>query len=280
MIKPSKGLSLWKAAAVIPLFGAASSWAGGWVPEVDEFSEFEPIVEINATDGDVGFHMLLDGDPWRFAKVYDPRWLRLISGYAGGPLNRQGITEFFLESAEPLCWDDPEEEGERIITVAQFIRRFQAGTYTAFGWTIENTMLRSEGELTHALPAAPVVEIEVITEDEDGEVEVVVHFAPGTDLGQCAFDDADIPDPASVPVVRWEVVVEPDDDAVEEAGLPFAKFTVQLLGDERSVEVPEEFLEPYLDAGITEFKGEVGAKEASGNQTFTEIEFEIGEDEE
>ncbi len=270
MIKQMRGLSLWKAAAVVPLLGTGTAWAAG------EFSEFEPIVEINATDGDVGFHMLLDGDPWRVASVYDPRGRRVITGYAGGPLRKQGVTEFFLESAEPLCWDDPEEEGERIVTVAQFVKRFRAGDYKAYGWTIDNELLFSMGELTHALPAAPEVRIEV--DDDDGEVEVTVHFAPGSDLGRCAFDDAGIPDPAGVPVVRWEVVVEPDDDAVEEAGLEFSKFTVQLLGDERSVEVPEEFLEPYLDAGVTEFKGEVGAKEESGNQTFTEIEFEIGED--
>ncbi|MEQ8859781.1 MAG: hypothetical protein RIC56_14145 [Pseudomonadales bacterium] len=280
MRESTRTISLWKVAAVVPLLGAAEVSAGGHSIEVGEFSEFDPIVEINATDGDVGFHMLLDGDPWRIARVYDPKGRRLISGYAAGPLRRQGITEFFLESAEPLCWDDPEEEDERIVTVSEFIKRFRAGEYKAFGWTIENVFLYSTGELTHALPAAPEVRIEVDSEDEDGEVEVTVHFGPGDDLGRCAFDDADIPDPASVPVVRWEVVVEPDDEAVEEAGLVFSKFTVQLLGRERSVEVPEEFLAPYLAAGITEFKGEVGAKEASGNQTFTEIEFEIGEDEE
>ena len=35
----------------------------------EPFDEFVPIVEINATDGDVGFHVLLDGEGWRVANV-------------------------------------------------------------------------------------------------------------------------------------------------------------------------------------------------------------------
>lgn len=257
------------------IFGAAAALAQGPRGELGEFEEFDPIVEINATDGDVGFHMLLDGDAWRSATVFDPGWRRVVRGKASGGLRKQGITEFFLESAEPLCWHDPEEPDAEVVTVADFVRRFRAGTYTAFGWTIDREVIRSAAELTHNLPAAP--DIAVDTEvDEDGELEVTINWTPGHDLGRCAFDDADIPDPAGVQIVRWEVVVEPDEDAADATGLPFGVFSVQLQAHARSVEVPEEFIEGWMDAGVTAFKVEVGAREESGNQTFTEVEVEVG----
>jgi hypothetical protein len=57
--------------------------------------------------------------------------------------------------------------------------------------------------------------------------------------------------------------------------MPFGKLTVQLPAGVMSLVVPAEFMGPYLDAGVEDFKGEVGAREASGNQTFTEIEFSV-----
>ena len=262
------------------LAGATAAVAEGPRGDLGEFDEFDPIVEINATDGDVGFHMLLDGDAWRSATVFDPGWRRVVTGVAAGGLRKQGITELFLESAEPLCWNDPEEPDAEVVTVVDFLKRFRAGTYTAFGWTIDRELIRSAGELTHSLPAAPDVAVDTEV-DEDGEIEVTINWTPGHDLGRCAFDDADIPDPAGVQVVRWEVVVEPDEDAVDQAGLPFGVFSVELQAHARSVEVPEEFVEAWVDAGITGFKVEVGAKEESGNQTFTELQFELdGEDDE
>lgn len=244
----------------------------------DPFDEFVPIVEINATDGDIGFHVLLDGDAWRVAKVYDSDWDRMLKVRATDDMEEQGGTELFIESAEPLCWDSPDrEEDEEIVTLEEFIERFEAGVYHARGRTLEGDLLRAEAELTHNLPAAPVVtEVDV---DMDGdEVEVEISWMGGTDLGNCAYPEGLIPDPATVEVERWEIVVEPDEDQIPD-GMAFAKFMVQLPGtleeDELSVEVSEEFIGAYVAAGVTEFKYEIGAREESGNQTFTEGEFEI-----
>jgi hypothetical protein len=68
-----------------------------------------------------------------------------------------------------------------------------------------------------------------------------------------------------VNIVGWEVVVEPAD---EEAIDPFRVFSVQLPPELTSVTVSPEYLNSF-PAG-TEFKFEVGAIEASGNQTFSE----------
>ena len=267
------------AATGCALCALSAVWIAPARADLGEFDEFDPIVEINATDGDVGFHMLLDGDAWRLAQVYDPRWRRVVTGLASGGLARQGITEFFLESAEPSCWEDPEEPDAEVVTVADFVRRFSAGTYHAFGWTLDRELISSDAELTHRLPAAPEVYVDV-EEEDDGEVEVTIGWNPGEDLGRCAFDEDDLPvHPAGVQVVRWEIVVEPEEEAADEDGLPFGVFMVQLQADARKVEVPEEFIQTWLAAGITAFKVEVGAREESGNQTFTEVEFDLDGDE-
>lgn len=240
----------------------------------EEFDEFVPIVEINATDGDVGFHVLIDGDGWKRMNLYDPDGDRILKAKARDDLRKQGITEFFIESAEPACFfdeDDEEADPDEVQTVAEFVERFKAGTYVATGRTIDGDKLRSEAELTHDLPAAPEVEVDV-----DGAGVVTISWKRGDDLGECDVPDS-IPDPAGVEVVRWEVVVEPDEDELP-AGVVFGIFTVQLLPVlpyPMSLVVPAEYIDAYLDVGVKDFKVEVGAREVSGNQTFTEIEFEL-----
>ncbi len=59
--------------------------------------------------------------------------------------------------------------------------------------------------------------------------------------------------------------MEPEDD---EAFSPNRKFTIQVPADQTSVTVPQEYLDTF--PMNTAFKIEVGAIEASANQTFTE----------
>lgn len=264
------------------LLAAPSATAGNYEP----FDEFVPLIEINATDGDIGYHVLLDGPRWHIARILDSDRDAMFRGKGKDDLFEQGITELFMESSEPPCNPEDVEDGEEVVTLETFIDRFEAGVYHARGWTIGGSALRAEADLTHNIPAAPATWLEIETEiDEDGEeeLEVEISWTTGTDLGRCEFqslvDAGVIPHPADVEVVRWEVVVEPDDEELPE-GLAFAKFTMQFPAGVNEVEVPEEYFEPYLEANVTDFKSEVGAREASGNQTFTEFEFSLGEDEE
>lgn len=252
--------------------------------EVEEFDEFEPIVEINATDGDVGFHVLVDGEAWKHINIRNPQGRTVFRAHDSNSLRQQGLTELFMESAEPPCWDDDGEYDEdEIVTVEKFLERFVSGEYSAHGLTLENERLESSGELTHAIPAAPETMAHIIWDEEEAAYDVAITWGPGSDLGNCEFD-AELLDehPADVEVVRWEIVVEPDEDTIEEEGgewpedLPFSTFAVQVPGHINEVEVPDEFMQPYLDAGVYHFKYEVGAKEESGNQTFTEEAFTVG----
>lgn len=254
----------------------ASAVSTGWSAE--EFDETKVIIEINATDGDVGFHAKFDGDAWYNTKMYDPMGRKIFHEKADGPLREQGLTENFFESAEPLCVPDPEDAEELVVTLAEFLDRFPEGDYVLMGKSNEGGWLTGEAELTYNIPAAPDIEATDEAEFESAE-EVVVEWAAGDDLGGKCDDeglvnDEIIPNPADVEIVGWEVVVEPDCDMDFE---PERVFSVQLPPGYESVAVPEEFLESYLDEDCSEFKFEVGAIEESGNQTFSEGGFEIDE---
>ena len=43
------------------------------------------------------------------------------------------MTELFMESAEPPCWNAPDVDPEEVVTVADFIERFEKGTYKVSG---------------------------------------------------------------------------------------------------------------------------------------------------
>ena len=146
-----------------------------------DFGECKVLVEINASDGDIGFHFLVDGDNLRRAALFNPNHRKLFSYMTRRELGEQYLTETFAESAEPLCWDDPEADpDEEVVTLEEFLERWTPGTYFFVG--------RGEGpetsvgatELLFDLPAAPA---EV---DFDGSV---ISWQPGEDLGNCADFD-------------------------------------------------------------------------------------------
>lgn len=252
-------------ASALVLAGITSaSWAQ------EEFDETKVLIEINATDGDAGFHVLLDADAWRAVRIDDPKGKKIFQEEAKGNLLDQGLTENFFESAEPLCAADEEDPEAEVVPLSEFLRRFPAGEYLFTGKTTEGDKLEGTAELTHALPAAPQILV------FDG---TIITWMKGSDLGKCQDNalvaEGAIPDPANVEVVGWEVVVEPEDD---EAVDPLRVFSVQLPPTIMSVTVPSEFVNSYLADGVTAFKVEVGAIEESGNQTFSEKVFDLAEE--
>lgn len=234
-----------------------------------DFGECKVLVEINASDGDIGFHFLMDGDDLRRAGIFDPRLKLVFRDQAHGALRQQGLTETFAESAEPLCWDDPEAEpGEPIVTLEDFLARWAAGTYYFFGFDRDSEFQFGVSELGFDLPAAPA---EV---DFDGSV---ISWEPGDDLGECAdagrlaglVDDGDLPvHPQDVEVEAWEVVLEPDVDDGDPIGS--LVFSIRLPGDLDPLEVtvPTDYLASLPED--TPVKVEVGAIGVEDNATFSE----------
>lgn len=243
-----------------------------------DFGECKALIEVNSTDGDIGFHFLMDGDDLNSARIYDPNGVKVFQDFAKGPLMEQKLTETFAESAEPLCWPDPEaDEDEDIVPLEDFLDLWAEGTYFFTGSGDDGEKSAGETELTYQMPAAPV------DLDFDG---MVITWDTGDDLGNCA-DSARLDGlvgegilsvhPEDVTVDEWEVVLEPDVD--DGAPLGSLKFTIRVAGDisPLAVTVPLEYLAYFEDD--TPGKIEVGAIGGEDNGTFTEIEVCINENE-
>ena len=235
--------------------------------------ECRVLVEINATDGDIGFHWLADAEGLVATEIRDPAGQRIFANTAQGPLRQHTITESFGESSEPACraWlaEDPDDE---VVTLPQFVRRFPAGSYGFRGVDAEGESVFGRTALTYWLPAAP---------RNVAYSGGVITWEVGVSLGACAtrdqlwrlVGDGVLPiHPMNVPVAAWEVVLELEDGSQRtfQVRLPARGANAQM-----SVTVPAEFLAsmgPDTPAKIE--VGAIGGRLASGdddNATFTEL---------
>ena len=248
-----------------------------------DLGECKALIEINATDGDIGFHFLMDGDDLIKSEVRNPDGQKIFEAIAKKEEREQFMTETFVESAEPFCRDSlKEDEDDEVVTLEEFLERWPAGTYEFIGKGEEGEMVSGETELLHDIPAAPDLTTGMLGFDGS-----VISWAAGNDLGECAteedlddlFTDGVLPiHPKNVTVVAWEAVFEPDVEAEDGAtpeeiaaadALSKLKFTVRVPLSQTSVTVPADYLSSLPPN--TPAKIEVGALGVSDNATFTEI---------
>lgn len=197
------------------------------------------IVEVNATDGDAGLQVFLDGEPWRSMAMAGPDGQTVLEVEGEGRLENYGLTELFSESSEPPFTEFP---------LAEFKKLFPEGRYTFAGETIEGERLVGEARLSHDIPDGP--EITSPAEDSTvGRSNVVARWNAVAESG-------------GIDIVGYRVIVTRED--------PLRVFSADLPASARRMPVPAEFLQ----SGI-EYKLEVQAIEASGNQTLTEIAFNV-----
>lgn len=236
-------------AVALAIVALATTAPASWAQEESEFSELRVLIEINATDGDAGFQVLIDGDEWKEVTIRDPNRMKLFTAKGYGSARGQGLTENFFESAEPSCDELP---------LADFLARFPSGEYLITGKTIDGRMLMGEANLTHDLPRAPM-NLAPTGDGVDPAAPVVIAWTAGVDLGNCPPNGADVGDPA---VFGYQVVVEREDPQ------PLTVFTVDLPASATAVTIPHEFLQ--ADAI---YKYEVVAIEARMNE---DLEMERG----
>jgi len=203
------------------------------------FADARLKIEFNATDGDAGLQVFLDGEPWRAVSLYSPAGRKLVEITAKDPLKGYGLTELSSESSEP-SFD--------VFPFKEFKKLFPEGVYTFRGKTIDGKTMLSKARLTHDIPDGP----RIVRPRNDAQVSrdhVVVAWKP-------------VRTPAGVDIVGYQVVVTRED--------PLRVLSVDLPASARRLPVPSEFLQRG-----TEYKAEVLAIEASGNQTFTEVAFTV-----
>jgi hypothetical protein len=225
-------------AGALGLVTASVTVAVTAAPKPTAFADARLIVEVNATDGDAGLQIFLDGEPWKQVEVRRPGGGRIIDFETAGVLRGYGLTELFSESSEPRFTEFP---------LSEFKALFPEGMYTFSGTTIDGTPLTGRASLSHDLPNGPL-----IVAPEDGERlsdgRVAVRWRRGTQ-------------PSGVEVVGYQVVVTRED--------PQRVLAVELPASVTSLTLPAEFVQQ------TEYALEVLAIEASGNQTLTEIHFTV-----
>ena len=220
-------------AATVPLVGSAAHAR----PEPTPLADAALIIEINATDGDAGLQISADGDAWRALAVYDPDGRKIVDVRTKGELGSYGLTELFSESNEPPFTEFPFEE---------FKQLFPEGTYRFVTSTVSGERQEGTAVLSYATPDAPEITFpgdESVVPPQSLEVRwLSVANPPGSEI------------------VGYQVIVSREDGVGE--------FTADLPPQATSIAVPPEFL-----AADTDYKAEVLAIEASGNQTLTEIAF-------
>jgi hypothetical protein len=231
-----------------------------WADDEDEtpFDEADIFFELNHTDGDLGIHALIDGEPWKRLEIEDPQERRMLNIYVNGRLRRQGLTEIFFESAEP-SFDELSPE--------EFFRRFPEGKYEIEGITLAGQELESTARLTHVLPAPPDnIMVSGLEAAENCDADplpsvskpVIISWDPVTqshpEIGRTG---------ETIKVVKYQLVVEREEPTL-------LVFSVDLPPTVTEFKVPSGFI-----ALGEEFKFEILVREKSGNQTAVESCFVV-----
>ena len=224
-----RALSLIAMAALAVGIAAADCWAAEDEEETSLGAKI--IIEFNATDEDLGIQAFFGGPSWEVVEIVGPDG-RKVFHTDRGSLKELGMNELSFESEEPSLEDLPLE---------QFLALFPEGKYDFVGKTVAGDDFEGTATLTHNIPDAPVV-----VWPEDGSVNpdnAVIKWNP-------------VASPPGIEIVGYQVAVERED--------PFRALTADVAPTSTSFTVPAEFLESG-----TEYKFEVLAIEASGNQTIT-----------
>ena len=244
-----KYLSLMSAVALGTV--ASAGWAALEWDDADVFAE------LNDTDGDLGFHALIDGPEWFKLTIETPEGRDLMEVRARGKLRRQGMTELFFESAEPSFDDRPAQK---------FFNRFPEGEYVITGVALENRRrIIAMDEFSHVMPAPPDnVSVSGVALSDDCDANVPLVSEPITiSWDPVTTSHPDIGATGAVEIDYYQVVVEREEPEL-------LIYSVDLPSSVTSVEVPSTFI-----ALGDEFKYEILVKSDTGNKTAVESCFEV-----
>jgi len=220
-----------------------------------EVSEAELFFELNDTDGDLGIHASIDGGPYSRLEIEGPRGRTIFEVEAKSRLRRQGLTQLFLESAEP-SFDE--------LAPKRFFRRFPEGVYEI---EIERGRREAEAEveLSHVLAEPPpnvTVNGQSAASSCDADELPVVAAPVFVDWDEVTESHPSLGRTGKVEIDRYQFFVEQED-------LTFA------------VDLPPELTGFEVPALITdlggEFKFEIIARTSDLNNTAVESCFVVEE---
>ncbi len=242
-------------AAVLLTFSTLPLLAGE--DEEQPFSVARVFFQLNDTDGDLGFHAVIDGEPWKNLVIESPSERELLRIDARSKLRRQGLTELRFESAEPTFDElDPQD----------FFRRFPEGIYEVEARTLDGLELENEVEITHVLPAPPAgltVSGAALPEDCDEGPIPVISGALVISWDPVTTSHPEIGLVGPVEIVRYEVSVEREEP------------TALTLTADLEPGITEFMVPAELVASGDEIKFQVLATDVGGNETSSESCFVV-----
>ncbi len=241
----------------------ALSSQAGLTQEEPEFEVAQIYFELNDTDGDLGIHGLIDGDPWRSLEIEGPGELELMNVWLRTGLRRQGLTEFFFESAEP-----PFDE----LSPAAFLNRFKPGIYEIGAVSLDGVEFEEEVRVSHVLAAQPQnikVNGQPSAENCDGDLPVVsspvtIDWDPVT-TSHPTIGTPNVP----VNVMQYQFVCEVEREGRVPEELAFV---VDLPKGRTQFRCPADFTSLSING---EVKFEIITKLTNNNQTSVESCFEL-----
>jgi hypothetical protein len=217
------------------------------------FSEAKIFLELNDTDGDLGLHSSIDGGPWTNLEIEGPKG-DLLSMTIEGPLQKQGMTQLFFESAEP-SFDE--------LDPAVFFRRFPEGRYEIEALGQDGGRLRSRPLLSHVLAAPPQ--------------NILVSGVPAAE----SCDATPLPKVSAPVVITWDPVTQSHPEIGKSGPVKVARyqFFVERENVKLSLDLPPTVTEVEIPAGVTalgtDFKFEIIVTTDAGNNTAVESCFEL-----
>ena len=216
------------------------------------------IIEVNATDQDAGFQVFLDSEGWRDVQVFGPNGRAILRALVWGGIREiGGGTELFLESQEP--------EYESLDELEELIRLLPEGEYRFIATLVGGDYAIGRAVLSHMLPGAPKLVSPVPSPTQEcsrvSRSAAVIGWEPVTEPLPMRVQAQT----RDVNIAAYQVIVED-----ERAGLTLS-MTVDAYTNE--IMLPADFLRRG-----TEYRFEVLAIEAGGNQTISEACFVIAEE--
>ena len=218
------------------------------------FEVAELFFELNDTDGDLGIHGLIDGDPWTALEIEGPGDRTLLDLVVRGSLRRQGMTELFFESAEP-SFDE--------LAPARFFRRFPEGRYEISGRAQDGGEFESIAVVSHVLPAPPD--------------NITLSGVPAAE--DC--DATPLPVVSPPVVIDWDPVTTSHDEIGKRGRIRISQYQL-VVEHERvtfSVDLPPTVTRFEVPTGVTdlgkEFKFEILARATNNNNTAVESCFRV-----
>ncbi|MDH3280190.1 MAG: hypothetical protein OEQ18_03560 [Gammaproteobacteria bacterium] len=261
MKKHTRALTVISAAAVGLTLGSTTAWSeGGAEPEL-ELATLKFFIEFNETDEDIGVQAVLGGEPYKRLVARDPNGSRILQLHPRRSLRRQGLSDFFFESAEPALSE---------FSMARFLRRFPEGVYEFETITLDDVEQDGDATFTHIIPAGPAIvsPTDGATGIDSGSPLSIV-WQPVTTTTSlnppqlaCATDGS-----TACTIVAYQVIVTKDAE-----GERLRVYSVDMPPDATSATVPTDFMEPGV-----EYELEILAVEESDNQTISIVFFTTAE---